>query len=178
MARWKLAVSHYLNVPGTEWEYSEADRSTGRPVRRKFSVPRLLDIRDPQDWTNKWGNNDNAEGEIIVCHEGKGEPKDVVFIGDPSPDMIPVDDEAIAITNALKPKWEMRPEILPGDYSQSLVDKFQIQMQDADAKAREAGNANVDKVLNAMTELMQQNAMLIASLANKPAPNTDSVRRA
>ena len=56
MARWKLMTPHYLNVEGEEWEYQETNRTTGRPQRTKFPVPRLLDIRDPQCWTNQWGN--------------------------------------------------------------------------------------------------------------------------
>ena len=73
MARWKLMTPHYLNVEGESWEYTENDRQTGRPKRVQFPVPRLLDIRDPSCWTNRWGNKDNEDGEIIVCHSGKGE---------------------------------------------------------------------------------------------------------
>ena len=137
MARWKLMTPHYLNVEGEEWEYQETDRNTGRPKRVKFPVPRLLDIRDPQCWTNQWGNKDNADGEIIVCHKGKGEPNDVVFFGNPTPDMFPVDDEAKEISASFEHLWKAKPEQMAGDFSQSLIDKFQSEMAVATAKQSE-----------------------------------------
>lgn len=159
-------TNHYLSVPGNEWEYTENDRVTGRPVRRKFTVPRLLSIADPQDWTNRWGNKDNEEGEIIVCYEGRGEPKDIVFLGEPSPDMQPVDDEATVISESLAKKWETRPDHIPGDYSQSLIDKFQIAM--ADAKPAEV--KGMDDLISAMTTLMKQNAEIMAAMAAVSQP--------
>jgi len=137
MARWKLMVAHYLNVPGEEWEYQENDRKTGRPKRVKFPVPRLLDPADPACWTNRWGNKDNEEGEIIVCHEGKGESNDHVFFGDPTPDMSPVDDEAKVISATFAEQWSFKPDNAAGNYSQSLVDKFQTELADKLAKPTE-----------------------------------------
>jgi len=137
MARWKLMTAHYLNVPGEEWEYSENDRTTGRPKRLKYPVPRLLDPRDPQSWTTRWGNRDNEDGEIIVCFEGKGESTDVTFFGDPTPDMVPVDEEAKAISATFEVRWKTKPEAMAGDFSQSLVDRFQVEMAEKQAKAAE-----------------------------------------
>ena len=153
MARWKLACTHYLNVPGEEWEYQETDRNTGRPIRRKFAVPRLLDVNDPSCWTNSWGNKDNADGEIIVCHEGKGESRDIVFFGDPTPDMIPVDDEAKEISAKFEPRWKVKPESLAGDFSQSLVDRFQIEMAEIKSKPAEVpGLADLVGAINKLVE--------------------------
>ena len=50
--RWRLMTSHYLNVPGTEWEHNESDRTTGKAVRKLYPVPAfLLDPRNPKTAT-------------------------------------------------------------------------------------------------------------------------------
>lgn len=143
MARWKLMASHYLNtVNGTEWEYNETDRSTGRPKRMRVLVPRYLDIRDPGDWTNSWqsGTNmatsklDREEGEIVVCLPGKGESRDIEFIGDPTPDMVPIDDEAREISAGFESHWRYKPDGGPVSYSQSMVDEFRAEMSETESK--------------------------------------------
>lgn len=153
MARWKLMCAHYLNVPGEEWEYTEQDRTTGRPKRVKFAVPRLLDPRDPSCWTNRWGNKDNEDGEIIVCHEGRGESKDIIFLGDPTPDMEPVDDEARTISAGFASRWNMPPENIAGEYSQSLIDKFQIELAERESKPIEV--AGLSELVAAIGSLVQ-----------------------
>lgn len=159
MARWKLMTSHYLNVPGEEWEYTENDRTTGRPRRMKYPVPRLLDVRDPTCWTNQWGTTGNEEGEIIVCHEGKGEARDIVFFGDPTPDMVPVDDEARAISASFEGRWQAQPDNMAGDYSQSLVDKFQMEAAELQAKPVEVpGLAELTQAIGA---LVKQNQSMV-----------------
>src|SRR5712664_1979266 len=76
MARWRLITGHYLNVlidgSPAEWEYKETDRNTGKQARRIFPVPVLLDPNDPADH--------NHPGEIIVCHEGAGDRRDIIFL--------------------------------------------------------------------------------------------------
>lgn len=139
MARWKLMTAHYLHtVALNEWEYQETDRNTGRPVRRKFIIPRLLNPLDPNDWTSRWGNRDNSEGEIIVCLPSKGESSDHEFLGDPTPDMIPMDDEAREISATFEDKWRYKPDTdTPGNFSQSIVDKFRADIADAQSKPAE-----------------------------------------
>jgi hypothetical protein len=154
MARWKLMTAHYLNVPGEEWEYIETDRKTGRPRRTKFPVPRLLDVNDPTCWTNRWGGKDNEDGEIIVCHDGKGEPSDQIFFGDPTPDMMPIDDEAKAISASFEDFWRYKPEEGLGNHSQSLIDKFQIELAEAQAKPVEIpGLTDLVSVIAKQTEM-------------------------
>ncbi len=155
MARWKLATAHYLNSPGTEWEYNEVNRTTGRPERRKFAVPRYLDPRDPTDWNNRWGSSSNEDGEIIVCMEGKGESRDYIFYGDPTPDMIPIDDEATAISASFAELWKYKPDDLPGDYSQSLIDKFQEDMAEVSTKPVQVEGLN--ELVAAIGTLVKQN---------------------
>ena len=58
MARWRLTQKHYLNIPGSEWEYSETDRTSGRQARHRYVVPALLDPDSP--------NDRNREGDVVV----------------------------------------------------------------------------------------------------------------
>ena len=151
MARWKLACPHYINVPGTEWEYNET--KNGKVARKRFTVPRFLDTAEPSDWTNKWGSRDDEEGEIVVCHEGKGAAGDIPFLGDPTPDMIPIDDEAKAISKSFETRWSYRPETAEVDFSQSLVDRFEEAMSDIQAKPAEVpGMADLVANLAALTQ--------------------------
>jgi len=159
MARWKLMNAHYLNtVDPVKWEYTEVDRTSGRPIRKQFTVPRLLDPKDPQDWTTRWGNKDNAEGEIIVCQPGKGEAHDIGFLGDPTPDMVPVDDEAKEISASFADHWRYKPDGESGGYSQSLVDKFQSEMAETEAKPATVQVEGLADLVAAIGTLVQQSA--------------------
>lgn len=113
MARWKLMQPHYLNVlrlaDGTEgeWVKEETNRTTGRIARHTYKVPVLLDTNNPQDFNDPDG--------IIVCLEGKGERNDITFIGNPTPDMEPLDDEAEEITAKARHKWDHPIDSLPAN---------------------------------------------------------------
>lgn len=138
MARWKLGSSHYLNtVQSEQWEYIEEGRIKG-PLRKRFNVPRFLNILDPKCYTRVWGPTNDLEGEIIVCLPGRGDPSDIEFLGDPTPEMFPIDDEAKAISAKLEPHWKYKPdsEIL---FSQSLVESMQDQ-----AAAKQAAPQQVE----------------------------------
>lgn len=165
MARWKLMTSHYLNVPGEVWQYTENDRKTGRPKRVDFPVPRLLDPADPTCWTKTWGSQGNEEGEVIVCHDGMGESSDIVFIGDPTPDMVPVDDEAKAISASFVERWRFKPEEATSSHSQSLVDKFQIEM--AGIKSRPAEVPGLADLTAMIGKLVEQNQTAIAAITRR-----------
>lgn len=164
MARWKIMTPHYLNVDGTEWQYTETDRSTGRLIRKNFPVPRYVDPNDPGDWTSKWGSHGNEDGEVIVCHAGKGEAKDIVFVGDPTPDMVPMDDEAREISASFEYRWAYKPDTGDvGQYSQSLIDKFQREI--AEAESKPATIAGMNELIAAMTAMTQQQSQLLTALA-------------
>jgi len=132
MARWRLMTSHYLNtVVPVEWEYSAVQ--SGKQIRKRFHVPRYLDINDPGDWTIKvgcgtpvsnGGNDDSAAGLIIVCLEGRGEPNDIAFLGDPTPDMMPLDDEARELSAQFTGLWAYKPDGAEQSYSQTIIDKI------------------------------------------------------
>lgn len=121
MAKWRLTASHYLSVPGIEWEYRETDRGTGKQNRMVLPVPLLLDPKDPTVC--------NRDGDCIVT---RGEPGrgEFQFFGDPTPDMEPLDDEARAISAEQEPLWQHPIDSLPsnGDYSASLIASFEKQM--------------------------------------------------
>lgn len=178
MARWKLATPHYLNVTELiEWEYQEVDRKTNRPVRRKFAVPRYLNPLDPSDWTNRWGGGDSADGEVIVCLPGQGHSTDIEFLGDPTPDMIPVDDEAKALSASFEATWRYKPDTaLPGDYSQSLVDAFQSEMAEVTSKPVEIPGL-VDLVAAIASQTKQQGELIAHLASTSPASGQSPLRR-
>ena len=163
MARWKLSCPHYLNCRDSEWEYSENNRTTGRPMRKKFPVPHYLDPRDPGDWTNKWGNADNSEGEIVVCWEGKGQDRDITFYGDPTPDMIPVDDEAAVISATFADRWRYKPDSAEISYSQALVDEFQTELADKMSKPVEI--PGLQELVAAIATMATQNQEILKTIA-------------
>lgn len=139
--RWRLMTSHYLNVPGTEWEHNESDRTTGKAVRKLYAVPALLDPRNPNDC--------NRDGDCMVAHAIEGlrnERTDVIFLGDPTPDMEPINDEAEEISNGLKDKWAHPIDTLPANGGMNDAEKaFMEKMMLAFAGAASAPNATVPK---------------------------------
>jgi hypothetical protein len=167
MARWKLITAHYLlTLDKTEWEYTENDRKTGRPKRMKFEVPRYISPLDPADWTNRWGTKDDSDGEVIVCYPGKGTESDIEFLGEPTPDMMPIDDEAKAISATFEPRWAYKPETAEGSYSQSLVDQFQEGMAAVQSVAKqEVTIAGLDTLIAAIAKQAEAtNALLSGSI--------------
>jgi len=166
MARWKLATPHYLNVGDeNQWEYQETERGTGKRKRRMFTVPRHLDPDNPGDWTNRWGRQNDEDGEIIVCQPGKGADTDITFYGDPTPDMVPVDDEAKAISASFEHHWSYKPDTgsMPGEFSASLINKFQADL--ADVQAKPAQIEGMTDLIAIMAQSAKQNADILAALA-------------
>lgn len=164
MARWKLLQPHYLNVPGTEWEYRETNRTTGRPERKTFPVPLYLNPEDPGDCNHR----DGEEPILVVSNGGTRDPKDYMFTGLPTPDMKPMDDEAEVITAELTPSWSHAINDLPntqGNYSQSLVDNLEKKMSEAQAKQASPQVEGMSDLLATMKEMMVQNQAVLATLA-------------
>lgn len=181
MARWKLMASHYLNVPDNEWEYQET--INGKAARKRFPVPLLLNIQDQSHW--------NVKDGIIVCHEGKGMPEDQIFIGDPTPDMLPIDAEAKAISATFADKWKHPIDSLETTFSQSLLTNFEQQL----AKLLKAATGDQSVSLNGVSKddfealkaqvvkLSQRNeelenaVMAAQAVQDVEAVKTESVRR-
>ena len=120
MARWKLTDSHYLAIPGTEWEYKEQNRETGRQARKVYEVPLHLDPKNPAD------HNYPRDEAIIVSNKyDPAYPRDYVFRGTPTPDMEPLDPEAQAISDAERKNWIHPIEALNMTYSESRLSEFE-----------------------------------------------------
>ena len=163
--RWKLTEAHYLNVPGTKWEFTIQNRVTGKPQRKVFDVPLYLNPEADSDWNVREG----FDGYIAVCHEGKGNPNDIVFIGDPTPGMFPLDDEARALTAkfAWKPTTGTDEEAKMASFGNQILNGLIDQMSDLQVKATQAQSVQgMDQLIAVMTQMMQQQGELIARLAN------------
>jgi|SRR5215475_2787785 len=111
MARWKLSVEHYLHTdPPSEWEHKETDQSSGRQMRKVYPVPTWLDK------------------ETIVSDGNNPKPGDIVFVGEPTPDMQPIDDEAEAISRKIEAtgKWKHPIESLPAQGASTFQPDFSV----------------------------------------------------
>lgn len=179
MARWKLATAHYLNVPGVEWEYKENERGKKKIKTLKLPVPLLLDPNDPFDW-NHFPTGNKDEGIIVVTNVAGDDDNDIVFIGEPTPDMIPLDDEAKALSASLAKKWQHPIDSLPGQFSQSLIDGFQGQIAEvlAAKEAKPAEVAGLSELMSTMAAVMKQNQDILAALAVAKTPEGQAARRA
>lgn len=175
MARWRLTNAHYLNCRDTKWEYSEVDRSTGKQVRKQFDVPRYLNPGEPTDWTHRLGRD---EGDIYVSDGKNPDPKDIIFVGSPTPDMEPIDEAAKALSASFAERWQHPIESLPGNFTQSLLDKFQTEVAKVQSASTNTPPTGMGELMTAMAELMKQNAALIAMLAPKVESPTAPARRA
>jgi len=179
MARWRLAAAHYINTNDTVWEYSEVDRTTGRPKRTQFPVPRLLNPEDPGDWNyiySKDGFGKPDTGEIIVA-QGAHEPKDYVFEGDITPDMVPLDEEAKKISAASAHKWKYKAENLNGTYADEMMKDLSEAVDEIRAKSTTAPAEGMTELLTAMTAMMKQNQDILAALVASKVPTTAPVAR-
>ena len=168
MARWKLAAGHYLNVAGNKWEYQEVSRTTGKTIRVQLPVPTHLDPRDPADFNHKWGHGGVDEGEIIVAQvSGAYEPADINFIGDPTPDMIPLDDEAKVISASFEERWRYKPESAEysGNYSQSLIDQLQLSMAEVATKPTQV--EGLSDLVTAISEMVKSNQELVKGFGRR-----------
>jgi hypothetical protein len=162
-----LTEAHYLNVPDNLWEQQITDRATGRPIRKQFPVPLHLDPNMESDWNYREQVGQHVvDGKIIVCHRGKGEPKDIVFVGDPTPGMLPLDDEARVIT--AKFSWTPTQGLEPNQQAESYTNKLLIDlsttMEQVKATPQIPGLA---EFMKSMSEIMaQQTALLGVALKN------------
>jgi len=177
MARWRLTDAHYLNVPGTEWEYKESDRETGRQARKVYEVPLHLDPKNPADWNNR------AEEAIYVSTKYDGaHPRDYVFIGPPTPDMEPIDEEARLISQGYieSGAWQHPIDSINMTYSQSVLSDFERQLAQVLANVSKTSpppnlslggvsQESFDKLQEQVAQLMEQNAKLQAEASERNA---------
>jgi hypothetical protein len=156
MARWQLRHNHYLPVEGVFYEHTETANSTGETVRMRFPVPRYLDIADPKCWTEFVHGPDGkpVDGKVIVCNGTGAKGRDIIYRGEPTPDMDPLDDEARAISESFREKWSVQSFDVPG---QSYAEKILIEMQSKSVDDAQPSKAQFN-------QLLEQNAAMIAAL--------------
>lgn len=178
--RWSLRNAHYLKVielpDGTkvEWEHKETSRESGRTVRKLFPVPMLLDTRDPSDC--------NYPGEIIVTRETEGchcLAQDIVFLGDPTPEMEPLNSAAEEISRGLRAKWEHPIETLPANggmssaeqaFMESMMTQFAKQLGEALPKTNIA-------VPDTEKEELKARLARLEALMTEQKPTPEAARR-
>lgn len=179
--RWRLTNPHYINVEaladGTkvEWEHKETSRETGRAVRKLFPVPALLNPDDASDH--------NYPGEIIVARrvEGATNPhhRDIIFIGEPTTEMEPLNPEAEEITAAQRPRWAHPIESLPANGGMTAHEQaFMEAMMKAFAQQAPAP-ATTSVPVAQYDELKERLAKLEAMIASQnaaPAPTAPARR--
>ncbi len=181
MARWKLTEAHYLKVPGTAWEYNSIDRRTGRPKREVFQVPLQLDPKSIDDLT-KHGQPDPAypsrdiEDFIIIVTDTAGvNQRDVLFEGKPTPGMLPLDDDAKAITaECAKGIWKPTPgtddDSQRVSYANTVIDDLMGQMNTLKDEVRQApAIEGVSELLSTMSAMMKQNQEILSLLVKQSA---------
>lgn len=180
--RWRLTAPHYLNVPGTEWHFNQVDRKTGKQVTKRFPVPELLNPNEPADWTHRYNSD---EGEIIVAWEGKtDDPRDKIFVGPPTPDMVPLDEEAKKESGKYVKVWNLPTDgtPIPDNSSELILNKLQAELQSvSEAANKPAQIEGLGELMAALTAVMKQNAELIAKLSSPPQavePDKAGLRRA
>jgi hypothetical protein len=177
MARWKLTDSHYLAVPGTEWEYKEQNRETGRQARKVYEVPLYLNPKDAADW-----NYPRDEAIIVANKFDPAYPRDIIFHGRPTADMEPLDDEAQAISDNERKNWIHPIESLNMTYSESRLSEFERGIAELLAKGvpkmspapmPSMSLSGIDpvafeKMQQQLATLMEQNAQLQKALVEAP----------
>lgn len=164
MARWLIISPHYLNVTGSqkaEWQYTEVDRTNGRKKTKNFAVPTLLDPDDPSMWTEVRGRD---EGRICVSDGNNPADNDIIFVGEPTPDMIPIDDDAKKVSASFAKKWVHPIEGLEGSYGDQLIQQFQSELAKVQSTPATTKIEGLDAVLLAMTKMMEQNQQMMAAI--------------
>lgn len=172
MPRWRLTEPHHLNVPECFWEQTETDRDTGRKKIRKHLVPMYLDPNDPSCWTERtgldirMGGNQQADGAIFIFQGERTNPRDLEFIGEVTPGMEPLDDEAKKITEAtcekygwLKPKDER-------SFADTMLEKLADRSNYIDPSIS-AMQEQIRDMMQIMVKFTEQNVSLMQAIAAK-----------
>jgi len=150
MARFKLKAPHYLNVEDTFWERVEVNLQTGKQARQRVPVPTYFN----PDW----------DGDVIVALKGtKFAPGDHIFTGAITPDMEPLDDEAMELQAEFLRGYsgEHPIESLPGTLGESLIQRFTEQLE----RLQPSGSsAELDSLKALVAEQGRQIAALTAQL--------------
>lgn len=107
-------------------------------------------------------------GKVIVSDGVNPGANDIIFVGDPTPNMLPLDDHAREVSASFADRWKAPNENSNRTHSQSLLDDLERQMQLIERKqqqAQQAPMAGMDQLLTAITQMMQQNQQIMLQLA-------------
>jgi hypothetical protein len=180
MARWKLTEAHYLKVSGTKWEYNSVDRRTGRPKREVFEVPLQLDPKSIDDLT-KYGQPDpsfpsrDIEDYILVVTDKESvNQRDLVFIGNPTPGMLPLDDEAKELSakcagGLWKPTAGTDDDSQRAAFSNKVIDDLMGQMNTLKDEVNRAPQIEgISELMGAIGAMMKQNQEIMTLLIKQP----------
>lgn len=174
MARWQLTEPHYLNTLDTKWEFETKSRTTGRSERKQFRVPTHLDpnIETDCNYQERIGNN-MVDAKIIVCWEGKGELKDIIFEGPPTPGMLPLDDEAKEISAKFDwiPTAGLDENSQFNSFAQKKLMEFTEQLKDTVKSPAIEGMAEFMKT---MAQMMQTQTQILAKLSGHPIEEVEA----
>lgn len=177
MARWQLTEPHYLNTPDSKWEFETKDRTTGRSVRKQFPVPMHLDPNIEGDWNyqDRIGNN-IVDGKIIVCYEGKGEDKDIIFTGAPTPGMLPLDDEAREISSKFDwvPTQGLDENSQFNSFAQQTLIKLTEELKSVATVSPQV--EGMSEFMKTMSEMMMMQTKILAELAGKKSEEVFKVQ--
>ena len=157
MARWRLTQAHFLNVPGTEYTYTEAG-NTGKQIKKRTPCPLYLDPRDPADY--------NYKDEGIIVSDGESEySRDIVFTGQPTPDMEPLDAEARKISASYAAVWNRPPSDEEGrSYSEDLINLLSEKLNVNSNPAAPDQSAALTQMATMFEKMMEMNTALISKL--------------
>lgn len=169
MARFRLSAKHYLNVtvPGRKiiWRYEEVSRD-GIANQSEFPVPLYL---DPED--QRW-HNDKEHGIVVATEASSEHPRDYILTGEPTIDMEPLDDEALALREALMPKWTNPIESMPAQGLSPAEQAFMETMMKAMAGFAPPSNVDVTALQKQLADQQKQITELMAKLEPKVSVGT------
>jgi hypothetical protein len=166
MARYRLTGPHYIHILGTEWEQVEVDLTSGKQVRKRYKVPMHLDPdKDPTCY--------NYPGECIVSTKASPAfPRDYIFEGPPTRDMVPLDEEGEVEIAKLVGQHPI--ESLPSNsqtFSDALLEKLTKQLDEISIRqgVPQASNDRVTALEQQIAELKEMLSLSMASEKLKPA---------
>lgn len=165
MARWELTDTHYIHghYPGeddTAWQFTETNMETGRVARKLFTVPRLLD-----------------KGTIVS--QGERNPREFEFKGPPTPEMLPLDDDAEAISTQHRSKWmapmDGFPTQGPGGFNDAVLQRLTDALDNISRNQpiQQQSAVPVGSVSRAEFEILQAQLLEVQAQLLKAGPQVD-----
>ncbi len=150
MARFRLRGKHYsMTVPPMEWEQREISQETGKQGIHRYKVPRLIDPDDPSDC---W------QGECVVSTKFDPRfPRDIVIEGGPTPEMDPLDDEAVEMMKGVD-----RADPFEGYDDRSYADRLieGLHKMAAEQQSKPAPSMDVSALQRELAEMREAMAEL------------------